>query len=60
MFTYCAFGLWVLNVHIKRREENRVLAKLRLPSALHELDDDVENVFVFGLWPWIVCKWWFG
>ena len=58
ILTYCLIGLWVLKVHIKRRDNNRLLAKSRLPFDID--DDDEENVFVFGLWPWVVFKWWFG
>lgn len=54
--TYLLFGLWVLKVHIKKREE--IGEKARIFKDIK--DDDEENVYVFALWPYVVYKWWFG
>ena len=57
MLTYIAIGLWVLKVHMKRRDANRELAKKNIPFNVD--DDNEENVYVFGLWPLVLIKWWF-
>lgn len=56
LVTYILFGLWILKVHIKKREEKGAKAKI----FKNVEDNDEENVFVFAAWPYVVYKWWFG
>lgn len=56
MVTYLCIGLWVLKVYIKRRDENHDKAKIFKDIE----DDDIENIVVWIVWPYVVNKWWFG
>ena len=53
--TYILFAFLVLKVHIKKREKKGAKAKIFKKIK----DDNVENVFVFIAWPYVVYKWWF-
>ena len=55
LITYILFAFWVLKVHIKKREKKGAAAKVFKKIK----DDNIENIAVFIVWPYVVYKWWF-